>query len=81
MSYRKRMKRMQRARAGGCKGCAAFQAYEGSVWGACHFGPPRATSQTRWPEVRADAWCGEFLPLVIEDRAGVDRETGTSTAP
>ena len=76
MSAKKKLARARTARVKGCKKCVWFhplvdQDGEETQWGTCQVGPPRATSETRWPKVHGNAWCGEWMPLRGEDDRGL----------
>ena len=53
----------------GCRACLAFcprRTVDGDVateWGECRLGPPRTSSQNRWPGVRRTDFCAEFQPV------------------
>ena len=55
-----------RARSERCVGCTWFKqsiTVSGvQEYGHCLQGPPRATSNAAWPVVRADMWCGAWMP-------------------
>ena len=60
---------LRMARKHGCQSCMAFcprRTVDGDVateWGECRLAPPSTSSQSRWPGVRRDDFCGEFQPV------------------
>ena len=78
--FREELVKARLARAAGCKRCVFFHEMPTEhpdgvrQWGSCQFGAPRATSDTRWPRVHRNAWCGQWLPLMASDEGPLARE-------